>query len=136
MYFLIMQSLANNFGKFTAVVPPLLNSIDLIHRVVGPRPLEFISQTLNKMSGNLVPVWSPAIPKVLFHLGPSLDVQLVLICDCRIMLKKMQLFRYSVPPSNKRAVVLPAAKKAPSCVSVHSSAAHHFTLLCLADGAT
>lgn len=64
--YIVMQSVADNFGKFTAVVPPLLNSIDLIHRIVGPRPLEYISQKLNKMSGNMVPVWSPAIPKVWF----------------------------------------------------------------------
>lgn len=75
----VLQSLANNFGKFTAVVPPLLNSIDLIHRVVGPRPLEYISQTLNKMSGNMVPVWSPAIPKVPF----SCSLLLVVFLDSR-----------------------------------------------------
>jgi len=57
--------LANNFGAFTKAMPPLLNSIDLIHRVVGPKPLEFISQNLNRLSGNMVPVWSPSIPKVL-----------------------------------------------------------------------
>lgn len=59
-----MQTLANNFGTFAAAMPPLLNSIDLIHRIVGPKPLEFISRNLNKMSGNIIPVWSPSIPKV------------------------------------------------------------------------
>ena len=65
-----LQTLANNFGTFAAAMPPLLNSIDLIHRVVGPKPLEFISRNLNKMSGNIIPVWSPSIPKV--HPFPSL----------------------------------------------------------------
>ena len=59
-----MQTLANNFGTFAAAMPPLLNTVDLIHRVVGPKPLEFISKNLNRMSGNIVPVWSPSIPTV------------------------------------------------------------------------
>ena len=71
--------MANNFGAFTKAMPPLLNSIDLIHRVVGPKPLEFISQNLNRLSGNMVPVWSPSIPKV-----PDSPVNLTcqLTCMC------------------------------------------------------
>ena len=68
----LLQALANNFGTFAAVMPPVLNSIDLIHRVVGPKPLEFISRNLNKMSGNMIPVWSPSIPKVCpYHCHPA-----------------------------------------------------------------
>ena len=60
------QRLANNFGAFTNMVPPLLNMVDFAHRLVGPKPLEFLSRTLNKGTGNIVPTWNPYLPLVRF----------------------------------------------------------------------
>eukprot|EP00217_Crustomastix_stigmatica_P007397 CAMPEP_0183793250 /NCGR_PEP_ID=MMETSP0803_2-20130417/3086_1 /TAXON_ID=195967 /ORGANISM="Crustomastix stigmata, Strain CCMP3273" /LENGTH=1128 /DNA_ID=CAMNT_0026037623 /DNA_START=16 /DNA_END=3400 /DNA_ORIENTATION=- len=54
---------ANNFAPLAAAVPPLLNTVDFFHNVLGPKPLELISKSLNKVSGNLVPVWNPYMPK-------------------------------------------------------------------------
>jgi D-lactate dehydrogenase len=59
-----VQRLANNFGAFTSMVPPLLNMVDFAHRLVGPKPLEFLSKTLNKGTGHIVPEWNPYLPKV------------------------------------------------------------------------
>ena len=59
-----VQRLANNFGAFTNMVPPLLNMVDFAHRLVGPKPLEFLSRTLNKGTGNIVPTWNPYLPRV------------------------------------------------------------------------
>ena len=59
-----MQALANNFGAFSRIVPPFLNTINLAHSIVGPRPLQYISSALNRLSGNMVPEWNPYMPKV------------------------------------------------------------------------
>ena len=48
------------------MVPPLLNMVDFAHRLVGPKPLEFLSRTLNKGTGNIVPTWNPYLPRVRF----------------------------------------------------------------------
>jgi len=37
------QRLANNYGTFVSAVPKLLNVVDFAHRVVGPKPLEYMS---------------------------------------------------------------------------------------------
>ena len=59
-----VQALANNFGAFSKIVPPFLNTINLAHSIVGPRPLQYISSALNRLSGNMVPEWNPYMPKV------------------------------------------------------------------------
>ena len=59
-----LQRLANNFGTFASVVPPFLNLVDFAHRLVGPKPLEFLSSTLNKSSNHLVPTWNSYMPRV------------------------------------------------------------------------
>ena len=58
-----VQSLANHFGMINAAVPPLLNVVDLAHKLLGPSPLEYISRGLNKASGNMVPTWTPYMPQ-------------------------------------------------------------------------
>ena len=77
-----LQRLANNFGMFTNVVPPLLNMVDFAHRLVGPKPLEFLSRTLNKGTGNIVPTWNPYLPRVrlLGHLTLTLCRQPWICC--------------------------------------------------------
>ena len=73
-----MQRLANNFGAFTNMVPPLLNMVDFAHRLVGPKPLEFLSKTLNKGTGNIVPTWNPYLPRVRASLATMLCTVLTL----------------------------------------------------------
>ncbi len=68
------QRLANNFGAFTNMVPPLLNMVDFAHRLVGPKPLEFLSRTLNKGTGNIVPTWNPYLPRVRTSGKPDSDL--------------------------------------------------------------
>ena len=59
-----VQSMANNYGVFAAAVPPVLNVVDFAHRLVGPKPLEYLSGAMNKMSNHLVPTWNPYMPRV------------------------------------------------------------------------
>jgi len=54
---------ANNFGAVNALVPPLLNTVDLAHGVLGSTVLEGTSKVLNKVSGNFIPVWNKYMPK-------------------------------------------------------------------------
>ncbi|KAK9821918.1 hypothetical protein WJX81_005753 [Elliptochloris bilobata] len=55
--------LANNYGTFVSAVPKLLNVVDFAHRVVGPKPLEYISSALNRVSGHAIPQWNPYMPR-------------------------------------------------------------------------
>lgn len=65
----MLQSLANNYGAFVSTVPKFLNLVDFAHRLVGPKPLEYLSGTMNRMSNHLVPTWNPYMPRVrLCHL--------------------------------------------------------------------
>jgi len=54
---------ANNFGMVNTVVPPLLNTVDLAHGVLGSSMLEGTSRLLNKVSGNMIPVWNKYMPR-------------------------------------------------------------------------
>lgn len=54
---------ANNFGVVNAMVPPLLNTVDLAHGVLGSSVLETTSRLLNKISGNSIPVWNKYMPR-------------------------------------------------------------------------
>jgi D-lactate dehydrogenase len=53
---------AKHFGTVAALTPTLLNAVHLAHRVLGPKPLEFISEKLNQASGNMVPVFNSSMP--------------------------------------------------------------------------
>lgn len=59
-----LQSLADNFGMINATVPTFLNIVDYAHRLVGPKPLEFLSKSMNKVSNRFVPTWNPYMPQV------------------------------------------------------------------------
>ena len=61
---LALQRLANNFGMINATVPTVLNLVDFAHRLVGPKPLEYVSSVLNRASRNFVPEWNPYMPRV------------------------------------------------------------------------
>ena len=56
--------MANNYGAFAAAVPPFLNVVDFAHRLVGPKPLEYISGAMNRVSNHMVPTWNPYMPRV------------------------------------------------------------------------
>ena len=58
------QRLANNYGTFVSAVPKLLNVVDFAHRVVGPKPLEYMSGAINRVSGHAIPAWNPYMPRV------------------------------------------------------------------------
>ena len=68
-----MQGLADNFGMINATVPTFLNIVDFAHRLVGPKPLEFLSQSMNKMSNRFVPTWNPYMPQVRSYCPPDID---------------------------------------------------------------
>lgn len=55
--------MANNYGAFVSAVPALLNVVDFAHRLVGPKPLEYISGALNRVSGHYIPEWNPYMPR-------------------------------------------------------------------------
>jgi D-lactate dehydrogenase len=57
------DAIAERFGALNTAVPKLLNAVSLAHRVLGAKPLEWTSQWLNRVSGNVVPVWNPHMPK-------------------------------------------------------------------------
>ena len=57
------MSLARNFASINNNVPRLLNVVDLAHGVLGPRPLEVVSGTLNRVTGNVVPEWNRYMPR-------------------------------------------------------------------------
>ena len=61
-----LQRLANNFGAVNYSVPKFLNVVDFAHRLVGPKPLEYLSSVMNKASGNYIPEWNKYMPKVSF----------------------------------------------------------------------
>ena len=62
-----MQAIANNFAPIAAVVPYFLDAVNLAHRVMGPKPLEWISSKLNVWSGKYIPEWNPYMPAVRLH---------------------------------------------------------------------
>ena len=68
----VVQSIANNFGTVASVVPNFLNIVDFAHRVVGPKPLQFLSEQLMKLPGHIMPLWTPHMPRVCHCAWPCL----------------------------------------------------------------
>jgi D-lactate dehydrogenase len=56
------NALASNFGTFAGIVPPFLNVVSMAHGVLGGGVLRAVSGALNKVSGNIVPVWNEHMP--------------------------------------------------------------------------
>lgn len=54
---------ANHFTLISRGAPVLLNTVDFIHGLLGPRVLEMVSGTLNRGTSNVVPQWNVYIPK-------------------------------------------------------------------------
>lgn len=57
------EAVASHFGALNSAVPKLLNAVSLAHRILGPKPLEWTSNWLNRVSGHVVPTWNPHMPK-------------------------------------------------------------------------
>jgi len=58
----LAMSVARHFSGLSSAVPSFLNVVDMAHGLLGPKPLEVVSQALNKASGRMVPVWTPYMP--------------------------------------------------------------------------
>lgn len=56
------MALARNFSATVTAGRGVLAVLDTLHGVVGPRPLEYVSGALNRLSGRAVPVWNPHMP--------------------------------------------------------------------------
>ena len=78
-----MQSLANNFGTVSSLVPPVLNMVDFAHRVVGPKPFQFLSDQWMKLPGHIMPAWNPYMPRVRLLAGFEGASMLGLMCAAR-----------------------------------------------------
>jgi D-lactate dehydrogenase len=59
----VAKWVADNFGLVTAAVPPFLNTVNMVHGVLGPGVLGAVSGFLNKASGNYIPAWNMYMPK-------------------------------------------------------------------------
>jgi D-lactate dehydrogenase len=57
------DAVASHFGALNSAVPKLLDAVSLAHRILGPKPLEWTSSWLNRVSGHVVPTWNPHMPK-------------------------------------------------------------------------
>ena len=68
----LLQSIANHFGTVASVVPNFLNIVDFAHRVVGPKPLQFLSDMSMKLPGHIMPRWNPYMPRVCHSTTPLL----------------------------------------------------------------
>jgi len=57
------DAVASHFGALNSAVPVLLNAVSLAHKVLGPKPLEWTSSWLNRVTGRAIPVWTPHMPR-------------------------------------------------------------------------
>ena len=54
---------AKNFWLITPIIPPALNLINSAHSVLGTKSFGNIAKSLRYCSGNIIPLWTPAMPK-------------------------------------------------------------------------
>lgn len=57
------MALARNFSATVTAGRGVLAVLDLMHGVVGPKPLEWVSGALNRATNHAVPVWNRHMPK-------------------------------------------------------------------------
>jgi D-lactate dehydrogenase len=55
-------ALARNFSATVTAGRGVLAVLDGMHGLVGPKPLQWVSSTLNRVTDHLVPVWNPYMP--------------------------------------------------------------------------
>ncbi len=61
---------AKNFGMIIHILRSVLNSVDLIHRMLGTEKLAKLASTIRILSGNTIPQWNKFIPRG----GRSIDL--------------------------------------------------------------
>mmetsp|Transcript_7098 Transcript_7098/g.12157 ORF Transcript_7098/g.12157 Transcript_7098/m.12157 type:complete len:1103 (+) Transcript_7098:137-3445(+) len=75
----VAKWIANNFSAVTSPVPFFLNMVSLSHSIVGPAPLKYISNWLNRVSDHAVPTWNPYMPrgaaKLKLPVAPTVAIQ-------------------------------------------------------------
>ena len=59
----LAMAAANNFGIVAKLVPLLLNTITVLHHMLGSWPLEAVSNGLNGATGRWMPVWNAHFPR-------------------------------------------------------------------------
>ena len=57
------MALARNFSATVTAGRGVLAVLDAMHAVVGPKPLEWVSQALNRATNHAVPVWNRYMPR-------------------------------------------------------------------------
>ena len=55
--------LASHFGTVSALVPPFLNIVSVVHSVIGSRPMNWIAGTVWGVGNNMVPLWNQYMPR-------------------------------------------------------------------------
>ena len=55
--------LASHFGTVSALVPPLLNTVSVVHSIIGSRPMNWIAGTVWGVGNNMVPLWNEYMPR-------------------------------------------------------------------------
>lgn len=59
----VSMMVARNFSKFQTAVPYLLDTVNFVHRVLGPKPLAGVSSWLNRVTDHAIPAWNPYMPR-------------------------------------------------------------------------
>jgi len=61
---------ASHFGKIMGLVPPLLDTVSLAHRVLGTYPMQSIANAVWGVGNNMLPLWNPYMPRGAAPLSP------------------------------------------------------------------
>ncbi|MDD2797346.1 MAG: FAD-binding and (Fe-S)-binding domain-containing protein [Bacteroidales bacterium] len=54
---------AHNFGKITPIISNALAFVNTLHGVVGTKSFQALANSARYVSGNAIPLWTPAMPK-------------------------------------------------------------------------
>ena len=71
--------LSNTFGEWSAVhfatvkngMRSLLYTADTVHRIVGSKAMNAMSQSIHRFSNGLIPLWNEAIPRPIHQIGSN-----------------------------------------------------------------
>lgn len=58
----IADKIANNYGATLTGMKYALNSANIVHKVLGTPSMGSVTKTFRELSGNRIPLWSPALP--------------------------------------------------------------------------
>uniref|UniRef100_A0A7S3JVZ8 D-lactate dehydrogenase (cytochrome) n=1 Tax=Aureoumbra lagunensis TaxID=44058 RepID=A0A7S3JVZ8_9STRA len=58
----IANTIARNFYWFDTLIPPLLTTVSLAHRVLGNSIMSAIAGLAHRVGGGLIPLWNPYLP--------------------------------------------------------------------------